>query len=170
MGRPTKYRPLPDQAYDPRVTDLSSPLNVPGSSGPQATYPYTDAATGLMTTGADLAAGNGPGTPGYQKTGPNGSGWQNRNVTNTIPFSLVAGVSARVLPVNYKRTGLLLQNLDATAVLNFSFGNDLQGFGAQIGAGGSALFDFTTPPDTLYLFCATANIQALVMEISRAGA
>jgi hypothetical protein len=64
---------------------------------------------------------------------------------------------------------VLIQNLDATASLNYSWANDLQNFGAQIGPGGAVLLDFTTPPDTLYLFCATANIQALVMEFSRAG-
>ena len=25
--RPTRYRPIPDNAYDPRITDLSRPLN-----------------------------------------------------------------------------------------------------------------------------------------------
>ena len=152
MGKRTTYKPLPDQAYDPRVTDLSKPLNVPGTTGPQANYPFQDPGTGQIVTNAGA-----------------GSGWVNRNVTNSIPFSLIAAQSTRALPVNYKRTGLLIQNLDATATLNFSFANDLQGFGGAIGAGGSALFDFTTPPDTLYLFCASANIQAMVMEFSRAG-
>jgi hypothetical protein len=153
VGKKTHYKPLPDQAYDPRVTDLSKPLNVPGTTGPQANYPYQDPGTGQIVTNAG-----------------NGSGWVNRNVTNTIPFSLISGKSTRALPVNYKRTGVIIQNLDATQALNYSFANDLQGFGAQIGAGGAVLLDFTTPPDTLYLFTGgLANIQALVMEFSRAG-
>jgi hypothetical protein len=169
MGRATKYTALPDQAYDPRVTDLSKPLNVPGVTGPQSAYPYVDPGSGLATTGADMAAGNGPGTRGYNRPGTNGAGWVNRNVTNTIPFTLTAGATTRALPVNYKRTGLIIQNADATATLNYSFANDLQGFGLQVPPGGSVLLDFTTPPDTLYLFCASANIQAIVAEFSRSG-
>jgi hypothetical protein len=152
VGKPTRYTPLPDQAYDPRVTDLSRPLNMPGKTGPQAAYPY---------------AGQSPTDSGSPATAAP-SGWSNRNVTNTIPFTLVAGQTTRALPVNYKRTGLLIQNLDATATLNFSFANDLQNFGAAVQPGGSVLLDFTTAPDTLYLF-SLANIQVLVMEFSRAG-
>jgi hypothetical protein len=147
MGQKTRYTPLPDQAYDPRITDLSKPFNVPAATGPQA-IASIDPTTGLATTQG---------------------GWVNRNVTNTIPVQLVALATVRILPTNPKRTGVLIQNLDATATLNFSFSNDLQGNGAQVGAGGSVLLDFTTPPDTLYLFCATANIRALVMEFSRMG-
>jgi hypothetical protein len=143
LGKLTRYRPLPDQSYDPRVTDLSRPFNVPASTGPQTVT--TDPVTGNQVTQG---------------------GWINRNVTNTSPIRLQAGVSLRVLPANLKRTGLLIQNLDAVNALNFSFGNDLQGNGAQIGAGGSALFDFTTPPDTVYLFSG-ANLSAIVVEISR---
>lgn len=147
MGQKTRYTPLPDQSYDPRVTDLSKPFNVPAATGPQ-TIASINPTTGLaMTQG----------------------GWVNRNVTNTIPFRLVQAVSTRALPYNPKRTGLLIQNLDTVNPLNFSFANDLQGNGGQIGAGGSALFDFTTPPDTLYLFCGGANLSALVMEFSRMG-
>lgn len=164
MGRPTKYTPLPDQAYDPRVTDLSQPLNVPASTGPQAIYPFADPKTGLPTTGSDIAAGIPPGS----RAGA--GGWINRNVTNTIPYTILAGQSTRALPVNYKRTGVIIQNLDATATLNYSFANDLQNFGGQIGPGGSVLLDFTCPPDTLYLFVGgAANIQALVVEFSRSG-
>jgi hypothetical protein len=147
MGQKTRYTPLPDQAYDPRITDLTKPFNVPAATGPQAIQSI-DPTTGLATTQG---------------------GWVNRNVTNTIPVQLIALQTVRILVTNPKRTGVLIQNLDATAALNFSFSNDLQGNGAQIGAGGSVLLDFTTPPDTLYLFCATANIRALVMEFSRMG-
>jgi hypothetical protein len=147
MGQKTRYAPLPDQAYDPRVTDLSKPFNVPAATGPQA-ITSIDPATGLATTQG---------------------GWVNRNVTNTIPFQLTAGVSTRALPYNPKRTGLLIQNDDTVNPLNFSFSNDLKGNGVSIGPGGAVLFDFTTPPDTLYLFCGGANIACLVLEISRMG-
>ena len=33
MGRLTVYTPLPDQPYDPRVTDLDNPVRPPKSSG-----------------------------------------------------------------------------------------------------------------------------------------
>ena len=154
MGQKTRYTPLPDQAYDPRNTDLSKPFNVPAATGPQqiatddAGNPVINPTTGLATTQG---------------------GWINRNVTNTIPFGLIAGVTRRALPSNPKRTGLVIQNLDATNALNFSFSNDLQGNGLQIGAGGSVLFDFTTPPDTLYLFSGGSNLNAIVLEITRMG-
>jgi hypothetical protein len=153
MGRLTRYRALPDSGYDPRVTDLSRPLNVPGSTGPQAGIPYTDPSTGAPATVAG---------------GP-GQGWKNNNVSNTIPIQLVAGVSTRALPNNPKRTGLLIQNKDPTSTLNVSFGNDLQGLGLNIGPGGYILLDFTTTPDPVYLFCAGANIQTIVVEFSRSG-
>lgn len=143
MGQKTRYTPLPDQAYDPRVTDLSKPLNVPAATGPQAVDPAT----------GQPIAGN----------------WRNRNVTQTIPVQLVAGVSLRVLVNNQRRTGLVIQNLDAAASLNYSFGNDIAAFGKTIAPGGADLYDFTTPSDALYLFCVAANIRVLVMEISRAG-
>jgi hypothetical protein len=151
LGKLTRYRALPDQAYDPRVTDMEHPFNVPSSTGP-------------MTTTTDPKTGN-PVQAG---------GWVNRNVTNTIPIRLpgvVAGVSSgtlRVLPNNPRRTGLLIQNIDAVNALNFSFANDLQGNGALIGAGGAILLDFTTAPDALYLFSAVP-LSAIVIEFTRGG-
>jgi|SRR5271167_4969025 len=150
MGQRTRYTPLPDQAYDPRVTDLSKPFNVPAATGPQAAL-ETDPTTGQ---------------PRVRK---GGGGWQNNNVTQTIPVQLTAGVSLRVLVNNPKRTGLVIQNNDAAAAMQYSFGNDIGAFGKSIAAGGADLYDFTTPSDALYIFCATANIRVLVLEISRSG-
>jgi hypothetical protein len=155
MGRLTKYRPVPDQAYDPRITNLARPLNVPAATGPQASISYTDPGTGQSTTAG--AASGGP------------AGWQNKNVTNQIPFLLTAGVSTRALAYNAKRNGMIIQNNDASSTLSYSLGQDLQALGLSIGPGGSVLFDFTTPPDTLYLFCGAANIQVTVVEITRTG-
>jgi hypothetical protein len=159
MGRLTRPRPLPDQSYDPRITDLHRPLNVPGMTGPQAGIPYVDPGTGLLTSGS---AQNPQG-------GASSGGWINRNVSNQIPFQLVAGVTTRALPYNPKRTGLIIQNQDAATPLNFSLAQDLQGNGFILPAGGDVLLDFTTPPDTLYLFCGAANIRVMVVEFSRAG-
>jgi hypothetical protein len=159
MGRLTRPRPQPDQAYDPRVTDLSRPLNIPGVTGPQAGIPWIDPSTGLTTSGAAI----------NPQGGPTSGGWINRNVSNTIPFNLVAGVSVRALPYNQKRTGLIIQNKDAVNALNVSFANDLGANGMQISAGVTVLLDFTTPPDTVYLFANVANIQCIVIEYSRAG-
>lgn len=163
MGRLTKYRQTPDQAYDPRITNLRRPLNMPAATGPQSGIPYADPATGLATTGAAQAQAAG------QLAGAIGQGWTNKNVTNLLPVTLVAGVSQRILAYNPKRSGLEIQNQDATATLSYSFSQDLQGSGLQIGPGGAALYDFTTPPDTVYLFCAAANIQVCIIEISRLG-
>lgn len=143
MGQDTRYTALPDQAYDPRVTNLDKPFNVPAATGPQAVDPVT----------------------GESKHGT----WRNRNVTQTIPIGLIAGASQRVLVNNPRRTGVIIQNKDTVQQLNYSWANDLQLFGLQIGPGGSVLLDFTCPSDALYLFCGGANIQACVAEISRAG-
>jgi hypothetical protein len=134
-------------------------LNVPGLTGPQAGIPYIDPDTGLTTSGSAI----------NPQGGPSSGGWMNRNVTNQIPFQLVAGVTIRALPYNIKRTGLLIQNQDAAAPMNYSLAQDLQGNGLIIPAGGDVLLDFTTPPDTLYIFCGTANIRVIVAEFSRAG-
>jgi hypothetical protein len=156
MGKYTRYRPLPDSGYDPRVTDLSRPLNIPGSTGPQSSIPYSTN-NGATSTG------------GVQAGISSLMGWANKNVTNMIPFGLVAGVSVRALAGNYKRSGLVIENKDPTNTLNYSLGNDLQALGASIGPGGSVLYDFTTPPDAVYLYSGTANLQAVVIEISRTG-
>lgn len=157
MGRLTKYRALPDQPYDPRITNLARPLNVPAATGPQAGISYADPSTGDPTTGgAQLNS---------RRAAP--QGWSNKNVTNVVPVTLFAGISQRILAYNKKRSGLEIQNQDATATLNYSFSQDLQGFGLAIGPGGSALYDFTTPPDTVYVWCGTANIQVCIIEISR---
>lgn len=92
--------------------------------------------------------------------------FQNRNMTTTTPFQLVANQSIRALPRNPRRVGLLVQNLDASAIGNFSLGNDLAGNGLQLAPGGSALFDFTCPPDEVYLF-STANIRMMVVDVTR---
>jgi len=156
MGKYTRYRPLPDSAYDPRVTRLDRPFNAPGSTGPQSGIPYSTA-NGSTTTGAMQA-----GVPGSSVLG-----WLNKNVTNMLPFALVAGVSIRALANNAKRSGLIIQNKDPTNTLNYSLGNDLGALGAAIGPGGSVLFDFTTPPDALYLYSGTANLQAVTIELTR---
>jgi hypothetical protein len=93
--------------------------------------------------------------------------FRNRNRTSTLPFILVANApSVRALPRNLRRTGLRLQNVDATGTLYYSIGNDLAVNGLQIPPGGSDLYDFTTPADELYLF-ATANIRVIIVEMSR---
>jgi hypothetical protein len=153
LGKLTRYRPLPDQPYDPRVTDLSKPFNVPAATGPQAIQ--TD------------AAGNPIGPAGFGLAGNAKDQWRNRTISNTFPISLLAGVAIRVLPANPRRTGLLIQNKDAAATLFFAFGNIADINGLQIAAGGGILYDFSTPATELYLFCAAANIQATVQEMSR---
>ena len=149
---PTRYRPLPDDAYDPRVTQLDAPLNAPPGAG--AFNPNT----GNFTNGAVNPV---TGVPLGQTRR-----YYNRNVSAMNVVQLVAGQSIRFLPYNDRRSGLQINNRDATAVLLYSFGNDAGLNGLAIAAGGMALYDFTTPPDSLYLL-STANILVVVLEISR---
>lgn len=90
----------------------------------------------------------------------------NRNISSTTPFQLVANTTVRALPRNPRRVGLQIQNIDTTNILRYSLGNDLQGSGLYVGALGTVLYDFTTPPDELYLF-STTNMQCIVLEITR---
>lgn len=93
--------------------------------------------------------------------------FRNRNNTSTTPFILVGNApSTRALPRNLRRTGLRIQNIDATATLFYSIGNDLGANGLQIPPGGSDLYDFWTPRDEVYLF-AVANIRVVIMEGTR---
>lgn len=137
MGRLTTYRPLPDAAYDPRVTDLDNPVRPP---------------KGRMV-------------------GPDGvvvaDTWKNRNRSNTTPFQLAAGgPSTRAFPKNERRTGLVINNKDAAASCQVSFGNDQGTNGVTLAPGATMLLDFTTPNDEMYLFSAAA-ILVTVIEISR---
>jgi hypothetical protein len=104
-----------------------------------------------------------------QSAGGNASdGFVNRNVANTTPFQLVGGAAPiRALPRNPRRVGLLINNIDTTANLIYTFGNAIPGFGITLLPNGTALFDFSTPPDELYLFSAVANIYVIVMDITR---
>ena len=144
MGRPIPpFRGLPDQAYDPRVTDLERPLRAP----------------------------QGPSTAGMPADGnnstPNG-GYVNRNRANTVPFQLVGGAaSIRALPANSKRSGLILQNKDSAATLNFAFGNVADANSLQLAAGASILLDFTCPQDEVWLFSSASNIICTIVEMSR---
>ena len=145
----TRYRPLPDEAYDPRVTDLSKPLNpVPGYDNGAFAPP-----TGPVPGASVLA----PGAMG---------GYVNRNVSIQQFIQLTAGKSYRALPANIRRCGLQIQNKDATAELVYSIGTDRGYNGFDIAAGGSVLYDFTTPADALYLI-STADILVAILEISR---
>jgi len=139
-----RYRALPDAAYDPRVTDLSGSFNGPPGAGPFAPGGAAAAISGQTS----------------------GRRYYNRNITNQLTVQLVANQTLRLLPFNDRRSGLLIQNQDAAAGLNYSLGQDKGFRGVLIAAGGAQLFDFTTPPDTLYLI-ASANILVAVVEITR---
>ncbi len=135
----TDYQHMPDAGYDPRVTDLSHPLNMGRIAG-----------AGLPGSGSGAAARR----------------YYNKNVSTLTPVQLTANVSLRILPYNDRRSGLQIVNKDPAAPLNYSFGNDAGVNGLQLAAGGMALYDFTTPPDTLYLLAA-ADILVAILEISR---
>jgi hypothetical protein len=80
----------------------------------------------------------------------------------------VGGVVTRALAFNARRTGLFIQNKDAAAVCYFNFNIAADVNSADLPPGGVLLLDFTTVPGELYLF-SPANIQVVVIEISRAG-
>lgn len=110
---------------------------------------------------------NNPIIPRRGDAASGGDGFQNRNVTFTMRVTLVGGnPGVRVLPDNPRRVGLVIQNLDAVADLNWSFGNSQDAAGMILVPRSSFLFDFTTPRDGLYLFSA-ANITVSVMDITR---
>lgn len=132
----TDYQHMPDAAYDPRVTDLTRPLNMG------------------KIAGATLAPA------------ANARRYFNKNISNLTPVQLTANVSLRILPYNDRRSGLQINNKDTTQGLVYSFGNDAGFNGIQLAAGGMALYDFTTPPDTLYVISG-ANILIAVLEIAR---
>lgn len=127
---------LPDASYDSRVTDMSRPLMPPNA----------------------------------RNTGPNGQPidtFRNRTISATTPFSIIANApSVRALPYNPRRVGLQIQNLDSTNILRYSLGNDLNVSGLYVVALGTVLYDFTTPPDELWL-ASTTNIQCIVLEMTR---
>jgi hypothetical protein len=76
--------------------------------------------------------------------------------TNPIVGQLAAGVAVQVLPANANRVGLLVQNLDTTAALNYAFGLVAGPQSKFLPAGGVLLLDFVTPTDTLSLFSASS--------------
>ena len=140
MGRYSPYRNLPDQAYDPRVTDLDKPLRAP--KGP-----------------APVVNPDGSTSPG---------GYVNRNRANTITLQIIgAQPSVRVLPANSRRSGLLLQNKDSVNAVNFAFGNQADANAPQLAAQATLLLDFTTPQDELWLFSSASNILVAIVEITR---
>jgi hypothetical protein len=153
IHRPTRYRALPDAPYDPRVTRLDAPLNAPPGAG------AFDPATGNISPGAVNPV------TGLPVSGP-GRRFYNRNVASMNVVQLTANNSIRLLPYNDRRSGLQINNRDATNALVYSFGNDAGFNGIALAAGGMALYDFTTPPDSLYLISA-ANILIVVLEITR---
>jgi len=139
MGKQTVYAPLPDQAYDPRITDLTAPLRVPGRK-PSDVLPTTSSAP---------------------------DNFRNRVVANTTPIQLVGNAPAvRVLPSNARRVGLIVQNKDTTTALFVGFGNAADANSFSIAPGGSILLDFTCPNSEVYAF-STANIQAVFIDMSR---
>ena len=149
MAPRTRYRALPDAPYDPRVTDLGRPLNpAPGyGNGPFAAPTGADPGASVLAPGAN-------------------GGFVNRNISNQLYFVLAANVSLRAIARNPYRSGMQIQNNDATATLVYSLGTDRGFNGFQVQPGGVVLYDFTTPPDTLYLI-SSANIRVAVLEVSR---
>lgn len=93
--------------------------------------------------------------------------FRNKNIANTTPIQLVANAaSIRVLPNNLRRTGLIVQNKDATVAGFVGFGVQADANSLSLAAGAIMLLDFTCPTSEVYLF-STANIQMVLVEMSR---
>jgi len=164
-SRYTKYAPVPDQPYDPRVTDLTRPLRVPGLGMPASGgYPVGGTASG--GTGQPIGSADAAAAGAQPVTVVDN--FKNRNRTYTLPVLLTAGVPLRILPANFRRTGLIIQNRDPATALFYAFGNAADSNSLSIAAGGTVLLDFTTPRDEVWLLAVGSNLQAVIAEISRA--
>ena len=133
MARFAPYRPLPDQPYDARLTDLNNPLRPPRGA-PAKAQPDT---------------------------------FRNRTIANSTPITLVGNAaSIRVLPANFRRVGLLIQNRDTTSALFIGFGVVADANSFSVAAGQSILLDFTCPRSEIYAF-ATSNLLSVFVDMTR---
>lgn len=85
--------------------------------------------------------------------------------TAPVPFTLTANAASQLLPDNPRRRGLIIMNLDSTAVMYVGFGIIADIYSFQLQPLGGILLDFVCPTDAISCF-ATANIQGMILELS----
>ncbi len=99
--------------------------------------------------------------------GPEGFDLTNGPKRSMIQFSFAAGpVAVQILPANYRRSYLIIQNKSTTASMFFGFTSAIDansGIGLAPGSagppqtpGGNYLGDYSVPTDEIWVFCATA--------------
>lgn len=73
-------------------------------------------------------------------------------VSNEIPFRLVANEPRLIAAGNTKRKGMMLQNLDPTDNLFYSFGPQATGQSSFLTPGATLLLDFICPVNSVWCF------------------
>lgn len=89
--------------------------------------------------------------------------------TTPIPFAVEANAPAKVIASQDAfRKGLLIKNLDATELLYVGIGSLADTNGLAVNPGGTILFDFICPTDTISVF-ATANVRGYLALFAPIG-
>jgi len=88
--------------------------------------------------------------------------------TTEYPFTLVAGAPQIIAAANPWRLGMMLQNMDPIANLNFSFGPIASAISGFLVPGQLLLLDFVCPTDQVSVFAAV-NISGNYKDFSRSA-
>ncbi|MGE0294716.1 MAG: hypothetical protein AB7P97_20385 [Hyphomonadaceae bacterium] len=103
----------------------------------------------------------------FNERGPEGFELVNgpRRAFTQFPFTLVANTALKLLPANFARVSLIIQNGSTTDVIFIGFGGGvsvLGGFGlipgAAAGGGGNFFGDYMVQTDDVWAICAAAAI------------
>lgn len=89
-------------------------------------------------------------------------------VSNEIPFILVANEARLIAAGNTRRKGLMLQNLDATDNLFYSFGPEANGSSSFLAPGQVLLLDFLCPVNSVWAF-ATVNLSGYYRDFTNSS-
>lgn len=121
MGRKTYYRPMPDQSYDPRVTDLSNPLIPPAAAkvGQRKGYENRNAASTFPVQ----LVGNTPFRALPNNPRRTGLILQNRDAATPLFFSFAGTADANAASLSAGATLLLDFTTPATELWLFATAN-----------------------------------------------
>lgn len=89
-------------------------------------------------------------------------------VSNEVPFRLVAGQPRLIAAGNRRRKGMMLQNLDATDNLFYSFGPQATESSSFLTPGATLLLDFICPINSVWCF-ATVNLSGYYRDFANSG-
>lgn len=85
--------------------------------------------------------------------------------SNEVPFRLVAGEPRLIAAGNSRRKGLMLQNLDATDNLFYTFGPEANGTSSFLTPGSTLLLDFICPTNSVWCF-ATVDLSGYYRDFA----